>query len=138
MSKSSKGWFYGLKLYLSADVEGRVLALRLTPGNSNDRAVFRTMNEKLRGLFGADAGYISKDLEREFFIPNERMVITASRANMKRLATLFDIAVLNMRMRVEVHFRMLKVCYGLVTSFPRSIDGYLTHYLAAITAHILA
>src|SRR3989344_9503231 len=62
MSKSSKGWFYGLKLHLSADVEGRVLALRLTPGNSDDRAVFRTMNEKLRGLFGADAGYISKDL----------------------------------------------------------------------------
>ena len=137
MSKSSKGWFYGLKLHLSADVEGRVLALRLTPGNSDDRSVFRAMNEKLRGLFGADAGHISKDLECDFFIENERMVITASRANMKRLATLFDVAVLNLRMKVEVHFRMLKVCYGLVTSFPRSIDGYLTHYLAAITAHLL-
>lgn len=136
-SKSSKGWFYGLKLHLSADIEGRVLALKLTPGNSDDRSVFRKMNEKLRGFFGADAGYVSKELERDFFIENERMLITASRVNMKKVATPFQIAVLNLRMRVEVHFRMLKVCYGLVTSFPRSIDGYLTHYLASITAHLL-
>lgn len=138
MSKSSKGWFYGLKLHLSADVEGRVLALKLTPGNSDDREIFRKMNEKLRGLFGADAGYVSKELERDFFIPDERMLITATRANMKRLAEPWQIAILNLRMRIEVHFRMLKVCYGLVTSFPRSIDGYLSHYLAAITAHLLA
>ena len=138
MSKSSKGFFYGLKLHLSADVEGRVLGLKLTPGNTDDRTIFRRMNEKLRGLFGADAGYVSKELERDFFIENERMLIAATRANMKKLATLWQIAILNLRMRIEVHFRMLKVCYGMVTSFPRSIDGYLTHYLATITAHLLA
>jgi len=138
MSKSSKGFFYGLKLHLSADVEGRVLAIKLTPGSCDDRKVFRKMNEKLRGLFGADAGYISKELERDFFIEGERMLLTVSRANMKKIATPFQIAILNLRMRIEVHFRMLKVCYGMVTSFPRSIDGYLTHYLAAITAHLLA
>lgn len=137
-SKSSKGFFYGLKLHLSADVEGRVLALKLTPGNSDDRKIFRKMNEKLRGLFGADAGYVSKELERDFFINGERTLVTASRANMKKAAAPWQIAILNLRMRVEVHFRMLKICYGLVTSFPRSIDGYLTHYLAAITAHLLA
>src|SRR3990167_8187235 len=110
----------------------------LSPGNCGDRKIFRKMNKKLRGLFGADAGYISKELEQDFFIENERMLITASRANMKKLAADWQIFVLNLRMKVEVHFRMLKVCYGLVTSFPRSIDGYLTHYLAAITAHLLA
>ena len=54
-----------------------------------------------------------------------------------QLAAPWQIALLNLRMRVEFHFRMLKVCYGLVTSFPRSIDGYLTHYLAAIAAHLI-
>ena len=137
-SKSSKGWFYGLKLHLSADAEGRVLALRLTPGNADDRAIFRTMNEKLRGLFVADAGYIGKELAQDFCIEGERLLITAVRANMKKLATFWEVALLNLRMRVEIHFRMLKVCYGLVTSFPRSVDGYLTHYLAAIAAHLIA
>lgn len=137
-SKSSKGWFYGLKLHLSADVAGRILALQFTPGNTSDRVVFRKMNEKLRGLFGADAGYISKELERDFFIENKRLLITAVRGNMKKMAAPFQIALLNLRMRIEIHFRMLKVCYGLVTSFPRSIDGYLTHYLATIATHLIA
>ena len=137
-SKTGKGSFYGLKLHLSADCEGRVLALKLTPGNSDDRKIFRKMNEKLRGLFVADAGYVGKDFERDFHLEGERRVITGSRKNMKKLATLIDIAFLNLRMRVEIHFRVLKLCYGLVTSFPRSIDGYLTHYLAAIAAHLTA
>jgi hypothetical protein len=137
-SKTGKGFFFGLKLHLSADLQGRVLALRLTPGNSDDRAVFERMNEKLKGLFVADAGYLSKDLAQDFFKEGERLLITAVRANMKRLAADWQIALLNLRMKVEVHFRMLKVVYGLVTSLPRSIDGYLTHYLATIAAHVLA
>ena len=137
-SKSSKGWFYGLKLHLSSDVAGRVLALRLTPGNADDRTIFRKMNDKLRGLFVADAGYLSKELAEDFCIDGERLLLTAVRANMKKLATVLQVALLNLRMRVEIHFRMLKVCYGLVTSFPRSVDGYLTHYLAAVAAHLLA
>lgn len=137
-SKTGKGWFYGLKLHLSSDLKGRVLALKFTPGNSDDRSIFRKMNEKLRGLFVADAGYISEDLERDFFIEHERLLLTCSRANMKKLSTPFQIALLNLRMRVEINFRVLKVCYGLVTSLPRSVDGYLTHYLGAIAAHLLA
>ena len=137
-SKTGKGLFYGLKLHLSGDLTGKVLALKLTPGNSDDRDVFRRMNEKLRGLFIADAGYVSGKLERDFFIERERALITATRKNMKKLATTAHIAFLNLRMRVEIHFRALKLCYGLVTSFPRSIDGYLAHYLAAIAAHFVA
>lgn len=137
-SKSSKGWFYGLKLHLSADCQGKVLAVRLTPGNSDDRSVFKKMNAKLRGLFIADAGYVSEELERDFFVEHERAVITGTRKNMKKLSAPWQISLLNLRMRVEVHFRVLKVCYGLVTSLPRSIDGYLTHYLGAIAAHLIA
>ena len=137
-SKTGKGWFYGLKLHLSADVNGKVLALKFTPGNSDDRVIFRKMNRKLRGLFIADAGYVSQELERDFAMEGERLLITATRKNMKKLATAAHITLLNLRMRVEIHFRVLKLCYGLVTSFPRSIDGYLTHYLSAIAAHLIA
>ncbi len=137
-SKTGKGSFFGLKLHFSADCEGKVLALKFTSGNSNDRSVFRRMNEKLRGLFVADAGYVGEEFERGFFIENERAVITGSRKNMKKLSASWQIALLNLRMRVEIHFRVLKVCYGLVTSLPRSIDGYLTHYLAAVAAHLIA
>lgn len=137
-SKTGKGSFYGLKLHLSADLEGRVLALKLSPGNSNDRAIFLKMNKTLKGLFVADAGYLGQEFTRDFFSEGEHAVITAVRSNMKKLATAWQIKLLNLRMRVEIHFRMLKCIYGLVTSFPRSVNGYVTHYLGAIAAHVLA
>jgi hypothetical protein len=137
-SKTGKGSFYGLKLHLSADCEGKVLALKFTSGNSDDRDVFRRMNDKLKGLFVADAGYVSQKLEQDFFIEGERAVLTGLRKNMKKMANLWQISLLNLRMRVEIHFRVLKVCYGLITSLPRSTDGYLTHYLAAVAAHLIA
>lgn len=137
-SKTGKGSFFGLKLHLSADVGGRVLALKFTHGNSDDRSIFRKMNEKLRGLFVADAGYVSQKLERDFFIEHERLLLTCSRKNMKKLSSPWQIALLNLRMRVEIHFRVLKLCYGLVTSFPRSVDGYLAHYMAAVCAYLIA
>ena len=136
-SKTGKGWFYGLKLHLTSDVKGKALALKLTPGNSDDRSILRRMNEKLRGLFVTDAGYVSEKLQQDFFLENERLLLTSVRANMKKLATDLQIALVRLRMRIEIHFRVLKGCYGLVTSWPRSIDGYLTHYLASITAHLL-
>lgn len=137
-SKTGKGSFYGLKLHLSADLNGRVLALKFTPGNSDDRSIFKNMNAKLKGLFVADAGYVSQELERDFAIEGERLLITGTRSNMKKIATAAHILFLNLRMRVEIHFRVLKLCYGLVTSFPRSIDGYLVHYLSAISAYLIA
>mgnify|MGYP001599761387 CR=1 FL=1 len=136
-SKTGKGWFYGLKLHLTSDLNSKILALRFTSANSNDRQVCRQMNDKLRGLFVADAGYVSEKLQQDFFLEGERMLLTAVRANMKKLATELEIALVRLRLRVEIHFRVLKGCYGLVTSWPRSIDGYLTHYLAAIAAHLL-
>ena len=136
-SQTGKGFFFGLKLHLSADLEDRVLALSFTSANSDDRAVFKKMNAALRGIFVADAGYVSKDLCHDFFIENERMLVTATRSNMKKVAAQWQIDLLNMRMKVETHFRELKVCYGFITSLPRSVWGYLTHYLSAIAAHLL-
>ncbi len=136
-SKSSKGYYFGLKTHLSADLEGRILALRFTSANGNDREAFNEMNAKLNGLFVADAGYVGEDFTRDFYIEGQRMVLTATRCNMKKIATEDQIALLNLRMKVETHFRMLKVVYGFITSMPRSVRGYLTHYLAALCAHLL-
>lgn len=137
-SKTGKGWFYGLKLHVTSDLEGRILAIRITSGNSSDRAVFKKMNQLLRGIFVADAGYISEDLQREFFIEHERVALITPRANMKRLATPLQIFLQGLRMKIESHFREMKLFQGLVTSLPRSWNGYFTHYLASITAHCMA
>jgi hypothetical protein len=137
-SKTGKGWFYGLKLHITSDLGGRILAIRITAGNSSDRSIFKKMNALLRGIFVADAGYISEELQRDFFIENERVALITPRANMKKIATPIQLFLQSLRMKIESHFREMKCFQGLVTSVPRSWNGLFTHYLAVITAHLVA
>jgi hypothetical protein len=134
---SGKGLFYGLKMSITTDLEGRLLALHFTAGNGNDRKTFMKMNRDLYGIFIADSGYISKDLEKDFFIENKRMLLAKPRANMKKLATELQNELYDTRMLIEQHFRNLKEFFLLVTSLPRSIDGYLANYGYSLLAYVL-
>ena len=134
---SPKGWYYGLKMSITTDLKRRLLAVRFGTGNSNDRETFKTMNKDIMGIFVADAGYISKDLEREFFIENKRILFAKPRANMKRIATKWQTRLYDTRMLIELNFRSLKMFYGLVTSLPKSIDGYLGNYAYSLLAFVL-
>jgi hypothetical protein len=133
-----KGWYYGLKMSITTDLKRNMLAVRFGSGNSDDRKTFKEMNKDLMGIFVADAGYISKDLERDFFIENKRILFAKPRANMKKLATAFQTKLYDTRMQIEINFRNLKMFYGLETSLPRSIDGYLGNYTYSLLAYVLA
>jgi transposase len=135
---SGKGFYYGLKMSITTDLKRNLLAVRFGSGNSNDRETFKKMNEGMVGIFIADSGYISKDLEKEFYIENKRMLFTKPKANMKKLITAFDYHLYNTRMLIELNFRNLKMFYGLLTSLPRSIDGYLGNYAYSLLAYVLS
>lgn len=133
-----KGWYFGLKMSITTDLKRSLLAVRFGSGNSNDRETFKEMNKDLMGIFAADAGYISKDLERDFFIEHKRILFAKPRANMKKLSTAFQTRLYDTRMLIELNFRNLKMFYGLETSLPRSIDGYLGNYIYSLLAYVLA
>lgn len=137
-SKTSKGWFYGLKLHLTIDLAGKIIGLYFTSGNASDREILKCMNKDLDGTFVADAGYLSEKLEREFFIENKRMLLTCVRKNMKKLASFDDIELLKTRMQIEDNFGKLKQFHNLVSTACRSIRGYLTNYLSSVLAYMLA
>ena len=132
-----KGWYYGLKMSITTDLKRNMLAVRFGSGSGNDRETFKTMNKDLLGIFVADACYISKDLEKEFYIENKRILFAKPRANMKRIAAEWQTALYNTRMQIELNFRSLKMFYGLETSLPRSIDGYLANYTHSRLAYVL-
>src|SRR3990167_10949521 len=48
--RSSKGWFYGLKMTLTRDAEGEMLAVRFTSANATDREIFRKINKDIFGI----------------------------------------------------------------------------------------
>lgn len=132
-----KGWYYGLKLSITTDLKRNLLAISLNSGNSNDRTTFMKMNDELVGIFVADAGYISKDLERDFYIENKRILFAKPRGNMKKLATRIQTLLYDTRMIIELNFRNLKMFYGLETSLPRSVDGYFGNYVYSLLAYVL-
>jgi hypothetical protein len=135
--KTGKGWFYGLKLHFTANLKRRLLAIAFTSGNVDDRAVAVKLNRGLFGVFAADAGYVSEKLAREFFIEHKRILFAKPRANMKKLATKFQTWVYGTRMQVEIHPRNLKMFYGLITSMPRSVNGYFANYIYSLLAYQL-
>lgn len=135
---SSQGTFFGLKLHLISDLQRQVLNIRITTGNVDDREVVLPMSKEIWGILIGDAGYVSDKLAREFYEEGQRMFIAKPRKNMKKLMTKFEQWLYDTCSIIELNFRSLKMFHGLLTSLPRSINGYLANYLYSILAYIIA
>jgi len=133
--RSSKGTYFGLKLHIITDLRRKILRVLFTGGNVDDREMVIPLSKDLMGIFMADAGYISKKLAQEFYQEHKRILIVKPRANMKKLMTRFEEWLYSTRMLIELNFRSLKMFYGLVTSMPRSVDGYLANYIYGLLAY---
>ena len=134
---SGKGFYYGLKMSITTDLSRQMLAVRFGSGNSNDRTTFMKLNKDIMGIFVADAGYIGKHLAQEFYIEHRRILFARPKANMKKLTTAWQKDLYDTRMLIELNFRNLKMFYGLITSLPKSIDGYLGNYVYALLAYVM-
>lgn len=136
-SKSSKGWYYGLKLHLTVDLQGKILATQITSANASDREVLKKMNVGINGIFIADAGYVSEKLEKDIYQENKRILYTCMRSNMKKIATFDDIELLKTRMKIEDNFGNLKEFHNLTSTVCRSVNGYLVNYLTSIISYMI-
>jgi hypothetical protein len=136
-SKSTTGWYYGLKLHLLCDKDGNLIRIKFTTATVDERLPLQEFMESMtESVFVADAGYVSSSLEIQAN-KNRNILLTAKRKNMKTLATIWNNKVMNMRSRIETVFDVLKERYNLVTSLPRSISGYLAHYIRTIFAYMI-
>lgn len=134
---SGKGYYFGLKMTMTRDAEGRLLGLKFTGATANDRTIFRSINKSLGGIIVADAGYVDKDMEKEMSVPG-RVLIVKPYKNMKRVAAAWQTAVYNSRFQIEFDFRDLKLFHGLVSSLPRSLNGMIGNYLYALLSFIVS
>lgn len=135
-SKGSMGWFYGFKLHIIANEMMQILNFRITPGNVDDRAALEKMWNDIFGMIIADGGYVGKEW-RDKAKDLGKWLFTGVRANMKKLMTKTEHALLKMRQKVEIVFSVLKLRMGLESTLPRSELGYFSHYLWCLTAYQL-
>lgn len=138
LGHSTKGWYYGIKMTLTRDHDGRMLGLKFTRPGVSDRDIFRSINQDIYGVIVADAGYVSKQLEKDMDIEGKRWILIRAYRTMKKLATQWQLKLYAGRFRIEFDFRDMKLFHGLVTSLPRSVDGYLANYLHALVSFVIA
>jgi Transposase DDE domain len=133
--KTSVGWFYGFKLHIAINHLGELLAVRLTPGNIDDRKPLPSLVKRLWGQLFADKGYLSKELTEQLFERNIEL-ITKVKKNMKeRLMPLFDRLLLRKRAIVESVIDQLKNISNIEHSRHRSVTNFLVNVLAGLTAY---
>lgn len=136
--RSSKGVFFGLKLHMITDFKRKLLSFRFTAGKTDDREVVFELTKEIVGYLIADAGYLKKELQQKYYQENKRIMIAKPRKNMKKIMTKFEEMLYGTRMLIELNFRSLKMFLGLITSLPRSVNGYLANYIYSLLAYQIA
>lgn len=136
--KKGQGTYLGLKLHIITDLKRQLLSIKFSSANVDDRAVTLSLGKGLMGIFIGDAGYISKKLSQDFYEEGQRILLAQPRKNMKKIMTRFENWLYGTRMLIEINFRNLKCFYGLLTSLPRCVNGYLANYIYSLLAYQIA
>jgi hypothetical protein len=133
--KTSVDWFFGFKLHLVTNDCGELLALRLTPGNTDDRRPVPELVKELFGKLFGDKGYISQPLFEALYEDGVRLV-TKLKANMKnRLVSMFDKIMLRKRAIIESVVDQLKNISQIEHSRHRSVANCFVNLLAGLVAY---
>lgn len=137
LGKTTKGWFFGLKLHLLINELGEIQGLKLTPGNIDDRVPVPNITKRITGLLFGDKGYIKQELFDELYVRGIKLV-TGIKKNMKnKLMPLFEKILLRKRSIIETVFSVLKGSFELEHTRHRSIWNAFVHILSTIVAYCM-
>ena len=129
------GWYFGFKLHLINNDHGELLALALTPGNTDDRTPVPGMTQNLVGKLFGDRGYISQALFESLFERGLEL-ITKRRKNMKNaLVPLLDKILLRKRPIIETVNDQLKNICQIEHSRHRSPFNFLVNLVSGLIAY---
>jgi transposase len=135
MGKTTMGWFFGFKLHLVINERGELLAIQLTPGNTDDRQPAPSLTRRLVGKLFGDKGYISSDLFDELWARGLQLV-THIRRNMKNaLMPLMDKILLRKRSLIETVNDQLKHISPIEHTRHRSPTNFEVNLLAGLIAY---
>ena len=133
--KTSMGWFYGFKLHVIVNDEGELLALRLTPGNVDDRQPVVRLAAGLGGQLFGDRGYISQALH-DVLLGQGLEWLTKIRRNMQnRVMRLWDKWLLRKRSLIETIHDQLKNIRQIEHTRHRSVTGCMVNVVAGLVAY---
>jgi hypothetical protein len=129
------GGFYGFKLHIIVNDCGELLAVKLTPGNVDDRQPVPEMTQGLFGKLFGDKGYISQKLFDEL-LARGLQLFTRIKKNMKnKLMPLMDKILLRKRSIIETINDQLKNISQIEHTCHRSLGGFMVNLLGGLIAY---
>jgi IS5 family transposase len=135
--KNGMGWWYGFKLHVQCDEAGRLCAFDLTTATVDDRKLLDPLTRWLKdGIVVGDGGSLSQAKAKELAARGVYL-LTATRKNMRHLASQFQLACLQLRHRVEELFEFLKCAFGVVRTTHRAAHALPIHLLCCLLAYSL-
>lgn len=134
--KNWQGSWYGFKLHGSINEYGQFCALTLTSGSEYDGHQTKNLVNRHTRIAVGDTLYGGKaqttPLQKKY---GTIFLATPHPKQNKKVMAAWQHLLLNMRSKIESVWDTLKEHKKLVTSFPRSLTGYLIHYLRILIAY---
>lgn len=134
--KNHQGWHYGFKLHASINRAGQFCGLALTPANVYDAQMMPSiLNEYCRVAVG-DGTYNASVMRRIIANLYGTTVIAPVHPKQRRkIMAKWQEMLLRARPKIEAVFDYLKEHLGMVSSFPRSVAGYVLQYVRTLLGY---
>jgi hypothetical protein len=133
--KNWQGWHYGFKLHTTITLKGELSAIHFTGANEYDAQTLPKLINKQEVLVG-DTLYGASAMRKFIWEEYGTVIISPPFPKQnKKVATPWQNTLLNLRSKIESVFDYLKNHLHLVSSFPRSMGGYLIHYLRVLVSY---
>ena len=103
---------FGFKLHVIIDERGNLIKVKLTQGNTDDRAVVLNMTKGYNGLLFGDKGYLSKRLFVKLLREGIKLVTGIKKNMINILMPLHEKILLRKRSLIETVFDYLNIRCG--------------------------
>ena len=134
--KNHQGWHYGFKLHVSITLTRKLCVVALTPANVHDGQMSPSVFNRSTRIGVGDSHYGGKVMLAHLWELQKTIVITPPHfTQKKKIATPWQLQLLDWRSKIEAVFDILKEHLHLVSSFPRSVFGYLVHYIRILLGY---
>lgn len=134
--KNWQGWHFGFKLHASIDHGNNLTGICFTPADVYDA---QRMEELVKGqtkVLVGDSHYGASPMRKRLWRKYGIIVIAPPHYKQrKKLMSGLQFLLLHMRSKIEATFDYLKEHMHLVSSFPRSVEGYFVHYLRVLLGY---
>lgn len=134
--KNHQGWHYGFKLHASINPSGQLCGLVFTPASHHDAQSMPNILNRYTKIAVGDTTYGARVMREWIFAHYDTIIIAPPHPKQrKKIMARWQYFLLRTRRKIECVFDYLKEHLGLISSFPRSVMGYLLHYVRILAGY---